>query len=208
MENSEEKIMTRKQTQLLVTERLAFENEFQSGKTKKTLLWNQVLEKILEKDPSFSFSKNDMIVKYTNCYTTYKRIKKRYRETGKGSTTWEFFDEFDEVFGRTVSADPFSENLFLSMDEISNDNESNLNIVSTVKTENYNIYENDYGDTETPSPIKRESRPRKRKFKDIIDALKDEVIQADRHHKDLLIIEKEKIKILRGIKDLMEKFLH
>ena len=53
------------------------ENEFITGRKKKSVLWVQVLNKIKEIDPEFSHSKEQIRRTFLNLRTTYKRIKQR-----------------------------------------------------------------------------------------------------------------------------------
>ncbi|XP_055373524.1 transcription factor mef2A-like [Condylostylus longicornis] len=231
-ENAEEKIMTRNQLKLLVNERLNYEQEFQMGTIKKAALWSTILIKVKEKDPTFSFSKNESIVKFSNCFTTYKRIKKRFGETGKSSTSWEFFDQFDEVYGDSFSINP-NENLFLSSNEGEGfDNKSNTNTISFVgidsnndndneiyNDDNYNNNDNyinndnndehaDDDNTDSERNYENQPNPKKRKFSNIAEVIRYETEQTERHHRELLAVEREKIIILRQVKDLMEAFLN
>lgn len=86
------------------------EEDFSSGRIKKSELWSRVWEKVKEEIPSLQYSKEQITRKYLNLLTTYRRIKNRSVESGKTATTWEYFDEFDDAFGDrypiSISAHP------------------------------------------------------------------------------------------------------
>lgn len=63
------------------------------------MLWEKVLREIKEVDDAFPFSRVDITRKFLNFCVTYKRIKKRNNTSGEAATTWEFFEEMDEVYG-------------------------------------------------------------------------------------------------------------
>ncbi|TMW53910.1 hypothetical protein DOY81_000967 [Sarcophaga bullata] len=84
---------------LLIRVRLDMEEDFSSGRIKKSELWNRVWEKVKEEIPGLKYSKEQISRKYLNLLTTYKRIKNRSIKSGKITTTWEYFDEFDDAFG-------------------------------------------------------------------------------------------------------------
>ncbi|XP_039968195.1 uncharacterized protein LOC120779920 [Bactrocera tryoni] len=86
-------------TQLLVRSRLDLEPEFAGGKRKKSVLWGKVLENMRFINLEVSQTKEFMQRKFLNLFATYKRIKKRNDATGRGVTTWEYFKDFDKVFG-------------------------------------------------------------------------------------------------------------
>lgn len=57
------------------------------------------MREIKEVDDTFPFSRDDITRKFLNFCVTYKRIKKRNNSSGEAETTWEFFEEMDEVYG-------------------------------------------------------------------------------------------------------------
>ena len=63
------------------------EEDFSSGRVKKSELWCRVWEKVKEEIPSLKYSKEQITRKYLNLLTTYRRIKNRSIESGKTATT-------------------------------------------------------------------------------------------------------------------------
>ncbi|XP_049303113.1 uncharacterized protein LOC125776197 [Bactrocera dorsalis] len=104
------------ESKLLVRCRLDMEQEFSCGKRKKSVLWGKVLDNIKTEAPDLTATKEQLQRKFLNMLATYKRIKKRNRSTGRDATTWDFFNDFDEVYGNRHSVDPPSENLQNSLD--------------------------------------------------------------------------------------------
>ncbi|XP_054091710.1 uncharacterized protein LOC128923463 [Zeugodacus cucurbitae] len=90
-------------TQLLVRSRLDLEPEFAGGRRKKSVLWGKVVDNMRLINPEVSQTKEFMQRKFLNLFATYKRIKKRNDATGRGATTWEYFKDFDSVFGNRHS---------------------------------------------------------------------------------------------------------
>ncbi|XP_018793504.1 PREDICTED: uncharacterized protein LOC108971710 [Bactrocera latifrons] len=98
-------------TKLLVRCRLEMEHKFSAGKRKKSVLWAKVVNKMKLVNTDVPQSKDLMQRKFLNLFATYKRIKKRNGQTGREATSWEFFEEFDEVYGRRHSIQPPAKNL-------------------------------------------------------------------------------------------------
>ncbi|XP_036332285.1 uncharacterized protein LOC118743625 [Rhagoletis pomonella] len=99
MENSEsERKWTHEQKKRLLNTRLRNEGELCAKRKKRSVLWEKVLREIKEVDSDFPFSRDDITRKFLNFTVTYKRIKKRNNTSGEAATTWEFFDEMDEVY--------------------------------------------------------------------------------------------------------------
>ncbi|XP_036334039.1 uncharacterized protein LOC118744802 [Rhagoletis pomonella] len=94
---------TANELKLLVKTRLAMEDQFNEGRKKKSVLWGEVLKEIKEQIPTFKLTKDEVIRKFLNLSTTYKRIKDRIMSKGRTSSSWEFFDDFDEVYGTRYS---------------------------------------------------------------------------------------------------------
>lgn len=65
----------------------------------RILLWEKVLRQIKEIDGDFKFSRDDITRKFLNLMVTYRRIKKRNSTSGEAASTWEFFEDFDVVYG-------------------------------------------------------------------------------------------------------------
>lgn len=75
------------------------DEDFSTGRVKKSELWDRVLEKIKDEIPNLKYTREQINRKYLNLLTTYRRIKNRSIETGKIVTSWEYFDDFDDAFG-------------------------------------------------------------------------------------------------------------
>lgn len=99
----------------MVRPRLDMENAFGSGRRKKSVLWGKVLDKMKTDAPDLSATRDQLQRKFLNMYATYKRIKKRNNSTGRDATTWEFFNDFDEIYGTRHSISPPSQNLQSSL---------------------------------------------------------------------------------------------
>ncbi|XP_065370935.1 uncharacterized protein LOC135963089 [Calliphora vicina] len=94
-----EKKWNHNQKKLLLTTRLRNEPDFCAKRKKRTVLWEKVLREIKEVDDTFPFSRDDITRKFLNFCVTYKRIKRHNNTSGEAATTWEFFEEMDEVYG-------------------------------------------------------------------------------------------------------------
>lgn len=92
--------------ELLITERLSKEEEFNRPSCKKKKLWHAISKTLEEKTGSY-FDANSCDIKYRNMLSTYRNNKKRQQQCGEGAINWKYFQQFDEVFGvKTSSAPP------------------------------------------------------------------------------------------------------
>lgn len=170
------------------------EEEFREKKNNRIILWERVLRNIKLMDETFPFSRDDIYRKYSNFMVTYNRIKKRSKTSGEISTTWEFYDKLDEIYGCRNDI------------EIT---ECNLDTTCSYFTEDFGkpcmsqIKPNHHKDSSPP--------PEKRNRIDIMELLSKEG-QADRKLlQDLLSCEKEKLRVekkkIEEIKKLREAVL-
>ncbi|XP_073832438.1 uncharacterized protein isoform X2 [Musca autumnalis] len=83
---------------ILAEVRLRRQPDFESNMD-RIVLWKQIMAEIKNIDPNFSFSLEEIKITFQNLMVSYKRIKQRHRDTGEKTTNWEFFDDFDKVFG-------------------------------------------------------------------------------------------------------------
>ncbi|XP_075161210.1 uncharacterized protein LOC142234031 [Haematobia irritans] len=134
--------------------------------------------------------------------TTYKRIKKRNKETGRNATKWEFFDDFDQVYGTRHSIDPPVGNLIASLDQpqTSGNGEDFLD-------EYLSLNESNEGE---PQPKK------KKRSNEILQYLENEALNEQKRHEELmameerkLLMEQQRINTMSQLKDVLERvFVH
>ncbi|XP_017494330.1 PREDICTED: uncharacterized protein LOC108382471 [Rhagoletis zephyria] len=158
------------------------EPEFVAGKKKKSVLWGKVLVKMKEVNPEITQSKEVIQRKFLNLLASYKRIKKRNNSTGRDATTWDFYDDFDNVYGRRHSIQPPEQNLQSSLPGL-----SEINV-------NENESDSDGRDFETSVA----STPRKRSKPSANETLvffKEEAANEQKRHEEVLKLEKEKLEI-------------
>ncbi|XP_053950486.1 uncharacterized protein LOC128858331 [Anastrepha ludens] len=99
------------ETKLLVRCRLDMEDEFVSGRKRKSVLLGKVLDKMKTDALDLSPTRDQLQKTFLNVVATYKRIKKRNKCTGRDATNWKLFNEFDEVYSSIHSISPPSQNL-------------------------------------------------------------------------------------------------
>ncbi|XP_054081538.1 uncharacterized protein LOC128919912 [Zeugodacus cucurbitae] len=99
---AEEKKWTYERKKLLITTRLHHEAEFSGKKRKRNTIWESILREMRDVESSFTFSRDEIARCFLNIMGTYKRIKK---ETVLLASNWEYFSEFDEVFGSRSSTE-------------------------------------------------------------------------------------------------------
>ncbi|KAI8125065.1 hypothetical protein CVS40_4872 [Lucilia cuprina] len=109
---------------LLLVTRLRNEADFCAKRKKRNVLWKKVLREIKEVDEFFPLSRDDITRKFLNFSVTYRRIKKRNNTSGEAATTWEFFDEIDEVYGSRCDVLVPEVNLESSLNDPLNDSQT------------------------------------------------------------------------------------
>lgn len=189
---------------------MSFEEDFKSGKKKKSVLWGKVLEEIKKVDFSFPFSKEEITRKFLNISITYKRIKKRNKESGRDVTCWDFFDMMDEVYGTRHSLDPPREYLIDSLETPDRD----------IQTEDdLPRFDSQISSPSTPSPSTSNRRNKRRKVtqekeNEILIFLQEEAKKDDQRHKELMEAEKQRLQIeterneeLRDLKNILREIL-
>nr|XP_014093722.1 uncharacterized protein LOC106619917 [Bactrocera oleae] len=174
---------------LLIRCRLDMEAEFAAGKKKKAVLWGRVLESMKAVNPEIKDSKEAIQRKFLNMLASYKRIKKRNKSTGRDATSWEYFEEFNAVYGSRHSIEPPLENLLSSLgsptceDSDCGDSDSYLGSASKRSKKSQN---------ETLTFLKAESSQEQKRH--------DELVQLER---EKLEIEKEKISVLSALREIL-----
>ncbi|XP_054091720.1 uncharacterized protein LOC128923486 [Zeugodacus cucurbitae] len=164
-------------TQLLVRSRLDLEPEFAGGRRKKSVLWGKVVDNMRLINPEVSQTKEFMQRKFLNLFATYKRIKKRNDATGRGATTWEYFKDFDSVFGNRHSIEPPIRNLQSSLQSL---------VESGVSEEERCAEESE------AEGVSRKKRP-KTIASETLDFFKEEARKEQIRHEETMLIEKEKL---------------
>lgn len=91
--------------ELLITERLSKEEEFNRPSCKKKKLWHGISKALEEKSGSY-FDANSCDIKYRNMLSTYRNNKKRQQQCSEGAINWKYFQQFDDVFGHKTSSLP------------------------------------------------------------------------------------------------------
>lgn len=157
------------------------DSEFSGKRKKRIFLWGQVLQKMKDVYKNLPFSRDDITRKYLNMMTTYKRIKKRNNRPGEAATSWDFFDQFDEVYGSRF------DNMMIPESDLKS---SLSSLITELKHEHLaNDDDNDSGGSSPP--------PRKRARSDILEFLRAESESDKKILKELLQCEKEKLKLER-----------
>ncbi|XP_050338208.1 uncharacterized protein LOC126765339 [Bactrocera neohumeralis] len=185
-------------TKLLVRSRLEMEHEFSAGKRKKSVLWAKVVNKMSMVNADVPKSKDLMQRKFLNLFATYKRIKRRNEQTGREATSWEFFEEFDDVYGRRHSIQPPAKNLQGSLMD------------SAEVCEGSGDDNTDYS-SESQLVNERRKRP-KTAANEALEFLKNEALKEQTRHeevlqfeKEKLNFEKEKINVMMKLRETLEK---
>ncbi|XP_053955147.1 uncharacterized protein LOC128861215 [Anastrepha ludens] len=189
MEKESERLNTA-MSKLLIRCRLDMEAEFVAGKKKRSVLWGKVLDSMKAVNPDVPDSKEVLQRKFLNLLASYKRIKRRNKESGRDATTWEYFDEFDAMYGCRHSVEPPEENLQSSLASPSGD-ESECDLEEQVGS----------------------ARKRSKKTaNEAISFFKEEASKEQNRHEDVLRlerekleIEKEKIRVLNSLRDILAK---
>ena len=128
------------------------------------------MREIKEVDDSFPFSRDDITRKFLNFCVTYKRIKKRNNSSGEAATTWEFFEEMDEVYGSRFD----------------------VPVPSSILESSFTDTQVDPPEIVMPSP--EEPSPKKNKC-EILEYLKEQA-RIDREYiQNLIAIEEKKLKL-------------
>lgn len=178
---------------------MKFENEFSAGKKKKIQLWGNILEEIQNVDPFFKHNKFEIKKKWDNLITTYKRIKKRNSATGRDATTWDYYEIFDANYGTRHNITPPS-NLLSSSSTFADQNTSpNIFTETGLVVDHSNNDEDDEEVIETP-----QKKRRIQKNDELLDFFKKEAIEEAARHKELVLLEKEKMETERIRVDLIK----
>lgn len=100
---------SRKTTLLLIQLYKNRKESFRNPKCKKRLLWGQIKNEFHAKGYG-GVTEEILDRKFRNLKKTYKSIKDNNKktQTGRGRITWEFYEEFDEIFfdDRTINFGP------------------------------------------------------------------------------------------------------
>lgn len=171
---NEEDYWTPNMIKLLINTRLDSDNAFSNGKKSKTTLWRIVHSEIIKVNIEFPFSAEEAKKKFNNLMTTYKRIKKRNSETGKGRTYWPYFEAFDVVFGTKHFVAPPAGII--------------LDSLSSETYESSNVIEQDVADQ---SPAKKT----KTNLRDVLDFLKEMEANEENRHQEQMALENQKLDI-------------
>ena len=105
-------------TKLLIVTRLEMEREFTNGKKNRNTLWKKCVEMMKNSVSDFNLSPIEVRKKFNNLIVTYNRIEKRKEKSGRAPVFWEYFENFDSVYGVRHNVVPPKENLFDSSNEI------------------------------------------------------------------------------------------
>ncbi|XP_073832416.1 uncharacterized protein isoform X2 [Musca autumnalis] len=89
---------THERRQLVLQARLKH-HTISRSKLKKHMMWMNIMAEIKSSDPKFPFCMEEVKKCFNNLLTTYRRTKQRHKESGEVKSSWEFFDEMDEVLG-------------------------------------------------------------------------------------------------------------
>lgn len=176
----------------MIETRLKYESNFASGKRKKCILWSLILDDIKKTDPEFPFSRDEISRKFNNLLLTYKRIKHRNNESGQEATRWEFFDNFDSVYGTKHFVTPPANIQASSLDTY------NVNEVeqSTDEDENCTL--------STPQHKRRRQNQNSEKtLSEVLQFMKTQEANEERRHQEQIEVDKERIDVLKDIRNLL-----
>ena len=56
--------------------------------------------------PDLQMTREDVAKKFQNMYISYKKIKNRNIATGRNTTCWEHYDDFEQIYGTKHPVDP------------------------------------------------------------------------------------------------------
>ncbi|XP_055910589.1 uncharacterized protein LOC129944953 [Eupeodes corollae] len=136
--------------------------------------------------------------KFENMMTTYKRIKKRNKESGREATTWDYFEIFDQAYGGRHSVSP-PQQLLCSTTAFPTESNTLSSVVEEAELDGEII-------SETPTKRKRKNED------ELLAFLKKESDKDDLKHQELVTIEREKIEIdkrrLELIKSLQKSLMN
>lgn len=192
----------------LIDVRLRYEPEFQAGKKTKSTLWGKVWTDIKNVDNDFPFSKEELKRKFLNLVITYKRIKARNGKSGRSSTCWEYFEQFDAHYGCKHAIATPREDLISSLDETS------INVGPSMESLEVDEGNIEVDEVNVQAGSSSRTKRRRTESNDILEFLKEESKKDAERHNELVSIERERLKIemervqeLRGLKDLLQKHL-
>lgn len=173
-----------------------FEEEFNEGKRKKSVLWGVILGEIKKAKPDFIYNRDEITKKFLNLMVTYKRIKKRMSESGREATTWEYFESFDQIYGTKHFMNPPTE-LLASSSQLVQEVSENEDDPSSV--------------SDQPSSTPKQ---RKEKKDDVTSILKAQEKEDERRHQELIAVERDRVQaererteVLKDIKNLLQEIL-
>lgn len=155
------------------------------------------MEKMKAAKPNLKITKEQINRKFLNLQTTYKRIKNRNKESGRNSTSWEFYDDFDEIYGTRHSINPPSSNLISSLEDLIEDSIEEP-IEETSQSRN------------SPEPVPKKKK--KDNQNEILRHLQEESEREQKRHEEIIAIEQKKMEIeekrieaMLQLKDVLEK---
>lgn len=197
----------------LVSIRLKHEQDFRNGRQKKSVLWKKIETELKATFPSITHNKDTIQRKFINLLTTYKRIKARNATSGNARSWWDFFEDFDEVYGTRHSVDVPEENLLSSLDVPPSPQSNSSTTDSPVTFEGFtNEASSSQALFSTPKPAKRKRR--QDETESTIDFLKEEAKKDDTRFSELLKIENERLEIekqklteMKELKNIMKQLL-
>ncbi|XP_023237579.1 uncharacterized protein LOC111636531 [Centruroides sculpturatus] len=97
---------------LLISERLALEEQFGKPGNKKKL-WMKIHSKLVSQ--GYNLTAEDCDMKWRNLIATYRKNKDRARKSGEGCITWPYFQVLDEKYGYKTNISPPAETLLSSL---------------------------------------------------------------------------------------------
>lgn len=109
MDISDEKtklVWTNKMTKSLINSRLSRENKFIKPKCKKIKIWAEIAAELNTLFKNTNVNAEECDNKFRNLMKTYKANKKKQCSTGEQQITWDFFEDFDKVYGCKAAITP------------------------------------------------------------------------------------------------------
>ncbi|XP_036320400.1 uncharacterized protein LOC118734829 [Rhagoletis pomonella] len=168
------------EVKLLLRVRLNMEDEFASGRRKKSVLWNKVVEEVKKINRDINIDRHIAQRKFLNMLVSYKRIKKRNNSSGREATSWLYFEDFDEVYGTRHSINPPPQNL-----------QASLELPSSPPLDEGNVEP----PNSPPTSSRRAPHPRRNPNSEILKFFEEQAIKEQTRHDEAMAVEREKLSL-------------
>lgn len=191
----------------MIETRLIMEAQFVKGEKSKNTLWNIVISRMKKTKPHLKLTGKEARTKFNNLMLTYKRNKKKKKQSGAAPINWKYFNRFDEVYGVRHSIEPPRSTIIDTLQ----DEENNVGGANNSEGEPHFPEANH----EFPEDTSTHQNPKKGSQHDKLIAYwqQEDDREQVRHNERMQIekqrneIETNKIQVLLEIKDILEKLV-